>query len=229
VTDRRPAAHADATRAALMRAAADVLRDDGLAQLSARSVATRAGVNQALIFYHFGGVAELLDAACRGAVEASLAQHRAELAAVRSFTELLAFGRSLHEREQRAGNVALMAQLLAGAQSNPAVAATARHCVARWNDELVDVVGRLLAAGPLAGLVSPRGLTRAISASFLGLELYQGADPDAADDAMGTLDRIRMLFEVVDELPPVARRGLRAKLRRRLRQIADAPEVPDRA
>jgi len=35
-----------------MSATTDTLREDGLAQLSARAVATRAGVNQALIFYH---------------------------------------------------------------------------------------------------------------------------------------------------------------------------------
>ena len=45
------------TRAKLLSAAAEALRVDGVAGLSARSIATRAGVNQALIFYHFKTVA----------------------------------------------------------------------------------------------------------------------------------------------------------------------------
>ena len=44
----------------LIDAAVETLRDHGYAGASARIVADRAGVNQGLIFYHFGSVADLL-------------------------------------------------------------------------------------------------------------------------------------------------------------------------
>ena len=54
---------ASATRRALVDAAIESLRFDGFAGASARAIATRAGLNPGLIFYHFGSVADLLLAA----------------------------------------------------------------------------------------------------------------------------------------------------------------------
>jgi AcrR family transcriptional regulator len=50
-------------RAALVGAAIDALRETGYAGASAREIASRAGYSQALVFYHFGSVNELLLAA----------------------------------------------------------------------------------------------------------------------------------------------------------------------
>jgi AcrR family transcriptional regulator len=54
---------APATRAALIAGAIQTLREAGFAGASARQIARRAGCNQALIFYHFGSVPDLLIAA----------------------------------------------------------------------------------------------------------------------------------------------------------------------
>src|SRR5438093_1369574 len=51
------------TRAALVAAALETLKTEGFRGTTARAIAGRAGVNQALVFYHFGGVDELLLAA----------------------------------------------------------------------------------------------------------------------------------------------------------------------
>ncbi|MFD8819212.1 TetR/AcrR family transcriptional regulator, partial [Streptomyces sp. NPDC059627] len=48
-----------ATRAALVAAAADALREVGFAGASAREIARRADCQQSLVFYHFGSVAKL--------------------------------------------------------------------------------------------------------------------------------------------------------------------------
>jgi AcrR family transcriptional regulator len=51
------------TREKLLAAAVETVWRDGLGASSARSIAARAGVNQALIFYHFGSVSELVEQA----------------------------------------------------------------------------------------------------------------------------------------------------------------------
>jgi AcrR family transcriptional regulator len=205
------------TREKLMSAAAESLREDGIAGISARVVATRAGVNQALVFYHFGTLGELIDAAARRTVDDSAAFYRQQFAQVRSLSELLAVGRELHERERAAGNVALMAQLMTGAQRDDTLAEAARYAMSRWNYEIESVVRRVLRGSPLADVTDPGGLARAISAGFIGLELYEGVDQAGAEAALAALERLGVVVDVVNDLGPVARRAVRAKLRPRRR------------
>ena len=99
------------TKQRLIDGALTAIRTHGIAGTSARTIAAAAGVNQALVFYHFGSVAEL--------VEAALPDSSADLASrdvpqpssttVTSFTDLLTLGRELHAGPSAtAGNVAQM-------------------------------------------------------------------------------------------------------------------------
>jgi AcrR family transcriptional regulator len=202
------------TKRALMDATAVILGTEGLSAISARTVAGRAGVNQALVFYHFDSVSGLIEQTCRARVEASVPQYRHQLAAVGSLTDLLTLGRVLHARETELGNVAIMAQLMAGAQGDERLRSAARYAIDAWIAEIEPAVARLLAGSPVAEAVDPAGLARAISAGFLGLELYDGVDPEGAGLALGGLEQLGLLVDVVDDLGPVARRALRARVRR---------------
>jgi AcrR family transcriptional regulator len=199
----------------LLTAAAQSLREDGMSGLSARAIAARAEVNQALIFYHFGTVGQLVDAACRQAVDESAEFYREQFLSVNSLTELLALGRELHVRERAIGNVAMMAQLMSGAQADSALADAARYAMGRWNLEIETVVRRVLQGNPLADITDPAGVARAISAGFIGLELYEGIDAEGADLALGSLEQLGLLVDVMNDLGPIARRALRAKVRRK--------------
>ena len=201
----------NATRAKLLTATADCLRETGMAGLSARVIAARADVNQALIFYHFGTIADLVDAACRQAVDGSADSYREEFAAVTSLSELLAVGRALHDRERAAGNVALMAQLMSGAQHDATLAAAARYAMDRWTSEIETVVRRVTSDSPLKDLVDAAGLARAVSAGFIGLELYEGVDATGAGLALDALEQLGALVDVVDTLGPVGRLALSRK------------------
>jgi AcrR family transcriptional regulator len=202
------------TRAKLLTAAAQSLREDGMAGLSARGIAGRAGVNQALVFYHFGTVGELVDAACRQAVDDSADFYRGQFATVSSLSELLTVGRELHARERATGNVAMMAQLMSGAQRDEVLSGAARYAMKRWNLEIETVVRRVLRGSPLATVADPAGVARAISAGFIGLELYEGVDADGAALALDSLEQLGLLVDVMNDLGPVARRALRAKVRK---------------
>ena len=202
------------TKAQLLDAAHTVVGREGIAGTSARVVAAEAGVNQALVFYHFGTVIELVAAACARAADASVASYREELAAVGSFNELLAVGRTLHQREQASGNVTVMAQLMAGAQREPLLAAAARHAMEAWNREVEVAVRRVLTDSPLLDLTDPAGLARAIGAAFIGLELYEGVDAEGGQRALAALEQLGAVAEVLDDLGPVARRAVRARMRR---------------
>ena len=130
---------------------------------SARSVATRADVNQALVFYHFGTVDELLAAACRYGAEQRVIRYRARLDEVRSLPGLLALARELHTSEREAGHVAVLGQLMAGAQAHPRLAQATAAGLALWTDEIESVLRRLLAETPLADSVDPRDFAPSVS------------------------------------------------------------------
>lgn len=197
----------------LAAAAVAVLREQGIAGVSARAIARAAEVNQALVFYHYGSVEDLLDRACRAAADEAVASYRDDLAEVTTFAALLDLGRALHERESLRGNVALMAQLMAAAQHHDRLRATSAYCLQAWIAEIAGVVARVLEGSPLLEVVDVDGLSRAISASFIGLELYDGVDPAGAEAALRTLDALGAVVGAIDDLGGTASRLLRARLR----------------
>jgi AcrR family transcriptional regulator len=214
------------TRERLLDAAAEVLRTEGLTGLSARTVATRAGVNQALVFYHFGSVAELVETALRRSADLAVATYRNRFDDVTSLSELLLLGRELHAAERDRGNVAQMAQVMSGALRDETLARAGRYAVGLWTWQIETVLGRLLAGSPLRGLVDPAGLARAVAASFLGLELYEGVDPEGTASALGALEALANLLEMVDELGPVATRAMRGQVRKATRARTSSKPPP---
>ncbi|MEU8523666.1 TetR/AcrR family transcriptional regulator [Streptomyces sp. NBC_01216] len=202
------------TREKLLEGALRALTEQGIARTSARSVAAAAGVNQALVFYHFGSVDELLAAACRHGAERRVARYRERLAAVTTFAELLRFGREMHAEERGAGHVAVLAQLLAGAQSRPGLAPATASGLDLWIEELEGVLTRVLAGNPLAEFVDPAGLARTCAAAFVGLELYEGVDPAGAEQVLVSLERLAGLAAALEDLGPLAQRAVRQRLRR---------------
>nr|WP_202516244.1 TetR/AcrR family transcriptional regulator [Streptomyces sp. SID161] len=199
----------------MLEGALRTLTEQGIAKTSARTVAAAAGVNQALVFYHFGSVDELLAAACRYGAEKAVARYRERLAGVDSLSELLVVGREIHERERAGGQVALLGQLLAGAPTHAALGPATAAGLRLWVDEIEQVLRRVLAATPFGEFADPAGLARAVAASFVGIELYEGVDESGAHAALDALEQLGALVAAVESLGPVAQRAVRHHLRRR--------------
>lgn len=202
------------TKEKLLEGALRTLTEQGIAKTSARTIAAAAGVNQALVFYHFGSVDELLAAACRHGSEQRVSRYRERLDAVSSLAELLEFGREMHEEERAAGHVAVLGQLLAGAQTQPRLAPATAAGLALWIEEIEKVLIRVLSATPLGEFADPVGLARAVAASFVGIELYEGVDAAGAERALDALEQLSVLVTAVEELGPIAQRAMRGRLRR---------------
>lgn len=206
------------TKQRLIDGAMAALREHGIAGVSARTIAAAAGVNQALVFYHFGSVDELLVVACQVASKARVEAYKDRFDAASSLRELLDVGRAMFDAERELGNVSVLAQMLAGAQTDPKLAEPTAAALRLWTTEIEGVLRRLLAHSPVAEIADIPGLTDAVAAAFVGLELYGGVDATAAQRALSALDQLAVLVDVVDDLGPVARRALRARLRKRSAQ-----------
>ncbi|GGN90545.1 TetR family transcriptional regulator [Actinoplanes lobatus] len=203
------------TKQRLLDGALAALREHGVTGVSARTIAAAAGANQALVFYHFGSVDDLLGAACEQATRQRVEAFAERFAAVGSLRELLQVGRDLHYEELAMGNVSVLAQLLAAAQSGERrLAAPTAAALRMWTGEIEAVLQRLLAGSPVAEVADIPGLARAVGAAFVGIELYEGVDRDGASRALDALDQLAVLVEVVDELGPLARRALKSKIKK---------------
>ncbi|MFM9609740.1 TetR/AcrR family transcriptional regulator [Streptomyces niveiscabiei] len=206
------------TRVKLLEGALRTLTEQGIAKTSARSVAATAGVNQALVFYHFGSVDELLAAACLYGAEQSVFRYRERFEEVESLSGLLALGREIHAAEQGFGHVARLGQLLAGAQTHPALGPATAAGLDLWIVEIEKVLRRVLGGTPFGEFTDPAGLARAVAASFVGIELYEGVDGEGAASALGALEQLGLLVGALEELGPISQRAVRQYLRRTSRQ-----------
>ncbi|MGC4936790.1 TetR/AcrR family transcriptional regulator [Kribbella sp. DT2] len=207
---------AKTTRADLLDAALRTIGERGFAGASARTIATEAGQNQALVFYHFGTVNDLIAAACRESTELRVAHYRDRFDRAATFAELLAVGREVHVTEHAEGNVAVLAQLLAGARGNEIVGAAVADALNLWVVEVEKTLARVLADSPLLPLVDLGGLARSISAGFIGIELLDGVDPEGATRALASLEQLAVLTETLlselDNLGPVTSRLVKRRL-----------------
>ncbi|MBC9711391.1 TetR/AcrR family transcriptional regulator [Streptomyces sp. TRM66268-LWL] len=213
------AAKSAETKQKLIDGALKTLIEQGIAKASARTIAAAAGVNQALVFYHFGSVDELLAAACRQGSQERVALYRDRLDKISTLSELLAFGREMHEQERATGHVAVLAQLLAGAQTHQPLAPATAAGLDLWIAEIEKVLVRVLSASPLGEFADPVGLARAVSASFVGIELYEGVDPAGAERALAAIEQLSVLATAVEDLGPLAQRAVRHRLRRSTRSV----------
>ena len=138
------------TRQRLIDGAIETIRTHGLTGTTARSIAATAEVNQALVFYHFGTVHDLLQAACLAATQARVELFAERLDQITDLRQLLALGRGLHAEERAQGNVMVLAQLLAGAQTDPKLAEATAASLRLWITPIERTLSRLLAGSPVA-------------------------------------------------------------------------------
>jgi len=202
------------TRSRLLEGALETLRTHGIAGASARSIAATAGVNQALVFYHFGTVDELLTAAVRHGAQQRVWVYRDRFGSVTSLRELLDLGRSLHADERAAGDLAVLAQMLAGAQADQRLRPATAAGLGLWVAEIETVLHRILGSTPIAGFTDIGGLGRAIATAFIGLELYDGVDTDGADRAMNALEQLATLTTMLEDAGPLARKTIKRRARK---------------
>jgi AcrR family transcriptional regulator len=200
------------TRQRLMAATLAAIRDVGFAGLSARVVAREADLNQALIFYHFGSMDGLVAETCRRATAERVAVWTDALAEVRDLPALVVLARELHVREQREGNVAVLAQALAAAQSDAALAEVAGDALSLWLEPLEATAARILTGTVLEGVLSPSDIARTAAAAFVGVELFDGVVPDDGDP-FEVLERVAALGALVLEAGPITKAAARRRLR----------------
>lgn len=201
-----------ATRRRLVDATMQTIREHGMARLSARTIAATGGVNQALVFYHFGTVDGLVAEACRVVTAERVDRHRPALEAVTTWSGLVDVAEQVRADEREEGNVAVLGQVLAASHGSPGLASAAGQAIGLWTGAVRPTLQRLLATSPVGELFDADVLTDLAASAFVGIELMEPTR-DAGTPHDDPLARLRPVAELLDGLGPIARRAVRSVLR----------------
>jgi AcrR family transcriptional regulator len=194
------------TRTKLVDAAIETLKAEGFAGSSARAIAERAGLNQGLIFYHFGSVASLLLAALDSVSARRMEQYGAAVDRVGSPTELVDVATTIFREDLDAGYVSVLVEMIAGASSTPGLGAEVSARLGPWFAFAEHAVTATLGS-PLDSVVPPADMAYGIVALYLGLEMLTHLDGDRAR-ALGLFAHAKNLAALLEALttpaPPEA-------------------------
>jgi AcrR family transcriptional regulator len=174
------------TRARIVEAAVATLRTAGFAGASARAIAAAGGFNQALIFYHFGSLDDLLLAALDATAAARMAAYEAALAQAGTLPELLRVAGRLYDEDLASGHITVVTELIGGSVTHPALRPEMRARMQPWLDLTGSALSRTTGGALLQRVVPARDVASGVVGLYLGLQMLTHLD--------GGPERARSLF-----------------------------------
>jgi AcrR family transcriptional regulator len=200
------------TRAKILDAAFRRLAAEGYAALSVREIAKDAGVNHALINYHFRTKDQLVIAVLDAANQRLLARQAAMYQAPSGFAQKWADARRFYESDLGSGFVRVQAELWAASLSNAELRDKFLPRLLAWKQLVLEAVREALAAARAQGVELPRVFSAEviacwISEFWLGMEF---ADLLGVSEEQVThraaLDAVQSLLEALDARTAAAAR-----------------------
>jgi AcrR family transcriptional regulator len=166
------------TRRSLVDAAIETLKEQGFSGASARAISERAGLNQGLIFYHFGSVANLLLAALDAVSDDRMVRFSAAVENVSSPNELMDVAAQIFREDLDTGHVTVLVEMIAGASSTPGLGVEVATRIGPWFTFTKDAIDKTFGDSPFASLLPSSDVAYTIVALFLGLEMLTHLDGD---------------------------------------------------
>jgi AcrR family transcriptional regulator len=185
-----------ATRQRIIDAALDTLKREGFAGASARTIADHGGFNQALIFYHFGTVNQLLLAALDETSQRRLAHYQAAVEQAKTLPELLHTAAGLYGEDLAAGHITVLTELIGASLAYPELRPEIAARVEPWVRFAEDVIVGAMAGGPLAELLPSRDAAFATVALYLGMQMltHLSGDTTATESLFVTGQQVAALL-----------------------------------
>ena len=182
-----------------MDAAIDTLTSDGYGGASARSIASRAGLNQGLIFYHFGSVANLLLAALDAVSEERLHRYGTEVSGVQGPGQLVDAAEAIFRNDLDAGYITVLVEMIAGASSTPGLGPEVSARIRPWREFAQATIEESLGDSPLGNVLPAKDVAHAVVALYLGLEMLSHLDGDA-EPALALFAHARQIASLIEAL-----------------------------
>ncbi len=164
------------TKAQLVAAAVRTLQVKGFAGASAREIAATGGLNQALVFYHFGSVRALLLAALEHVSARRIASYGARFERAHTLRELAELAREIYAEDLENGYVTVLGEMVAGGVSDPELGAGVVALIEPWIEMVAGKIEQLTAGSALAAIIPAREAAFAIVALYFGIDLLGHLD-----------------------------------------------------
>ncbi len=189
----------EGTRSRIVEAAVQTIKERGFAATSARAIAATGGFNQALVFYHFGSVNDLLIAALDHTSEVRMARYRAAIDTVQTLPELLAVASEAYREDLEGGHIQVLAEMIAGASAMPELGPEIAARLRPWITFTEQAVARVMAGSSLGPLVPSADLAFAIVSMYLGAAklTHLTGDQKPAESLFNTGAKVGPLLELV--------------------------------
>ncbi len=187
------------TRRQLVAAAIATLTSEGYGGASARSIARRAGLNQGLIFYHFGSVANLLLAALDAVSEERLHRYGAEVSGVTSPSQLVDAAEGIFRNDLDAGYITVLVEMIAGASSTPGLGPEVSARIQPWREFAQATIEESLGDSALGSVLPAKDVAHAVVALYLGLEMLSHLDGDA-EPALALFNHAKQIASLIEAL-----------------------------
>jgi AcrR family transcriptional regulator len=168
------------TKLEIVRAALKTLKIAGFHGASAREIARAGSFNQALIFYHFGSVRNLLLAALDVVSARRMEAYRPAFTNARTIPELASLAREIYRDDLEQGYVTVLGELVAGGMSDRELGRAVVARIEPWIEMVQRKLDELLAGSVFEAIVSPRDVAFAIVALYLGIDMLSHLDGDHA-------------------------------------------------
>ncbi len=201
----------DLTRERILDAGIDTLKAEGYLGATARSIAATGGFNQALVFYHFGSVDEVLLTAVDRMGRRRLATYRDRVVEAADLPAIVAVARDALGQDVQDGAITVLSQMVAGAHGRPELGRRLAASFSPWIDLVEGAVSRVVAGTVLAAVLPAREIATALTGMFVGVELLSQLDPEAGqvEALLASIDALALLVQgllamVSADLPPDA-------------------------
>jgi AcrR family transcriptional regulator len=168
----------EGTKSRIVQAALETLKEKGFAGSSAREIAKAGDFNQALVFYHFGSVHNVLLAALDHVSARRMQAYETAFEQARTVPELAALAREIYAEDLENGYVTILGEMVAGGVSDAELGAQVVARLQPWVVMVEEKLTELLAGSPFESLIPSRDLAFAIIALYLGIDMLSQLDGD---------------------------------------------------
>jgi len=194
------------TKLTIAEAALETLKEKGFAGASAREIASAGSFNQALIFYHFGGVQQALLAALDLVSARRMRAYRPAFEQARTVPELAILARRIFAEDLENGYVTVLGELVAGGVSDADLGGEVVARLRPWIDLVADKLRELLAGSPFESMLPAHDMAFAIVALYLGADMLSHLEGNRAR-AESLLDLGERYAPLLGALLPSQRQG----------------------